>query len=66
MRGLAPSSPSPVQREGEDGFTLSHHDVDAGEIGHVQIDDIEFAVAGGDAAEALEALKKRSTRFLAR
>lgn len=35
-------------------LTRSRDDVDAGEIDHVQIDDIEVVVAGGDAAEARE------------
>ena len=39
-------------------FTLSRHDVDAGEIDHVQIDDIEFVVAGSDAAKALEPVEE--------
>lgn len=46
--------------------TLSRHDVDAGDIDHVKVDDIEFVVADGDAAEALEPLKKRSTSLRAR
>lgn len=39
-------------------FTLFRHDVNAGEIDHVQVDDVEFVIAGGDAAKALEAVEE--------
>jgi len=39
-------------------FTLSRHGVDAGERNHVQIDDVESVVEGGNAARALEPIEE--------
>ena len=39
-------------------FALSRHDADAGEPDHVQVGDMKFVGAGGDATEALQALEE--------
>lgn len=39
-------------------FTLSRHKVKAGQKDHVQVDNLEFEVDGGDVAKALESVEE--------